>query len=149
MRRFAAIVLGGVVAIALFATLVHLVLVAAHLSEPAATTVQGMTLRRAWASIAAVLALVGAIGGGLALVRAASRFGAGSARRGAFVALVAGTIGAINGALNLAFANGGPGTGNGVIGAAAAIVLGLTAVALGGLALARSRSTIIEPEQTT
>jgi|GEM_PF-836767 hypothetical protein len=149
MKRILAFVLGTVIAVSLFVVLVHFVLVAAHLSEPAATTVRGLTSRRLWASIAAVLALAAVAGGGLALARPAKLAGAASARHGAVVALVAGPIAAINGALNLAFANGGPGTGNGVIGAAAAFVLGLIATALGGLALARRRTRIVEPEQMT
>jgi nitrogen fixation/metabolism regulation signal transduction histidine kinase len=43
MRRTFAIVLAALAAAALFAALVHAVLVAAHLSEPTATTVYGVT----------------------------------------------------------------------------------------------------------
>ena len=111
-------------AAALFGGLVHAVLVAAHVSEPAATTVYGLTPRRLWATTAAVLALVGVVIGGLALARPASRFGTASGRLGAIVALVAGLIAAVNGGLNLAVANGGPGTGNGVVGGAAALRAG-------------------------
>ena len=139
MKRKFALILAALAAIALFGGLVHLVLVAAHVSEPAATTVYGMTPGRLWATTAALLALVGVVIGGLALRRTAARIGTGSGRRGAIVALVAGLIAAVNGGLNLAVATGGPGTGNGVIGAAGAIVLGLVASVLGGLALMRSR----------
>ena len=136
---------GGAEAAALFAGLVHVVLVAAHVSEPAASTVHGLTTRRLWATTTAVLALVGVVIGGLALVRPASRFGATSAPRGfplgTSVALAAGLIAVVNGGLNLAIANGGPGTGNGVVGAAGALVRGLVAMAVGGLALDRSRRT--------
>jgi hypothetical protein len=43
MKRTFAIILVGLVAAGLFGGLVHAVLVAAHVSEPAATTVQGLT----------------------------------------------------------------------------------------------------------
>jgi Family of unknown function (DUF6223) len=145
MKRTFALILISLAALALFGGLVHVVLVAAHVSEPAATTVQGLTPRRLWATTAAVLALVGVVIGGLALRRSAQRIGPGKERWGAIVALVAGLIAAVNGALNLAVATGGPGTGNGVVGAAAALVLGLIAMALGGLALARSRRGLTRP----
>ena len=149
MKRTVAIILAALAAVALFGGLVYAVLVAAHVSEPAATTVYGLTPRRLWATTVAVLALVGLVIGGMALARPASRFGTDSGRLGASVALVAGLIGGINGGLNLAIANGGPGTGNGVVGGAAAFVLGLIALALGLLALARRRRTALEPERTT
>jgi hypothetical protein len=141
MKRTFALALVALGAAALFGVLVYAVLVAAHVSEPAATTVQGLTPRRLWATIVAVLALVGVIIGGLALARPASRFGTASGRLGAIMALVAGLLAAVNGVLNLAIANGGPGTGNGVVGGEAAFVLGLIALPLGGLALVRSRRT--------
>ena len=149
MKRAFIIILVALAAAALFGGLVHAVLVAAHVSEPAATTVHGLTPRRLWAATAALLALVGVAMGGLALARPASRFGTASGRLGAIVALGAGLIAAVNGGLNLAFANGGPGTGNGVVGGAAAFVLGLIALALGGLALTRRRHTAAEPGQMT
>jgi hypothetical protein len=139
MKRTVALILAALAAAALFGGLVHAVLVAAHVSEPAATTVYGLTSRRLWATTVAVLALVGVLIGGLALARPASRYGTASGRLGAIVALVAGLIAAVNGGLVLAIANGGPGSGNGVVGGAGALVLGLIALALGGLALARSR----------
>src|SRR5258708_34116959 len=110
---------------AIFAGLVHAVLVAAHLSEPAGTTVYGLTPRRFWATAAAGLALVGVVIGGLALRRSAGRIGTGNGRFGATVALAAGLIALVNGGLNLAIAPGGPGTGNGGVGGAAALGLGL------------------------
>ena len=91
-------------AAALFAGLVHAVLVAGGVSEPAATTVHGLTPQRLWATTAAVLALVGVVIGGLALSRPASRFGTGSGRLGAIAALVAGLIAVVNGGLVLAVA---------------------------------------------
>ena len=141
MKRSFAIILAALAAAALFAGLVHAVLVAAHVSEPAATTVYGVTLRRLWATTAAGLALVGVVIGGLALRRSAGRIGTGNGRMRAIVALVAGLIALANGGLNLAIAKGGPGTGNGVVGGAAALVLGLIAMTLAGMALVRSRRT--------
>jgi|SRR5882672_10916084 len=140
MTRTFARILAALAAAALFAGLVHAVLVAAHVSEPAGTTVYGLTARRLWATTVSVLALAGVVIGGLALARRpASRFGIASGGRGAIVALLMGLIAVVNGGLVLAVADGGPGTGNGVVGGAAALVLGLIATSLGGLALARSR----------
>ena len=139
MKRTFALILAVLAAAALFGGLVHAVLVVAHVSEPAATTVYGMTPRRLWATAAAVLALVSVVFGGLALARPIGRIGNGNGRAGAIVALVAGLIAVVNGGLNLTVANGGPGTGNGVVGGAVALVLGLVGMNLGGLALARSR----------
>lgn len=146
MKRTLALILAALVAAALFGGLVYAVLVAAHVAEPAATTVYGLTVRRIWATTAVVLALVGVVIGGLALARPARRFSAASAPKGfplgASVALVTGLIAVVNGVLNLAVANGGPGTGNGVVGAAVALVLGVVAMAEGGLFLTRSRRVV-------
>jgi len=128
MKRTFVLILAALAAAALFGGLVHAVLVAAHVSESAATTVYGLTLRRLWATTVVVLALVGVVVGGLALARPAARFGT-------IVTLVAGPIAVVNGGLVLAIANGGPGSGNGVVGGAAALVLGMIATVLGGLAL--------------
>src|SRR5262245_10558802 len=141
MKRTFALILAALAAAALFGGLVHAVLVAAHLSAPAATTVYGLTSRRLWATTVVVLALASVVIGGLALARPTSRFGTASGRLGAIVALVAGLIAVVNGGLVLATAKGGPGTGNGVVCGAGAFVLGLVALALGGLALARARRT--------
>jgi len=138
MKRKFAIVLGCLAAAALFVGLVHVVLVAAHISEPATNTVHGLTLRRLWATAAALMALIGVVSGGMALYYAVRHIG-NHGRSGAIVALIAGPIAGINGGLNVVLATGGPGTGNGVVGGAAAFVLGLIAIALGGLALIRSR----------
>src|SRR5436189_5892662 len=138
MKRTFALILAALAAAALFGGLVHAVLVAAHVSEPAATTVYGLTPRRLWATTAAVLALVGVVIGALALRRSAGRIGTGNGRMGAIAALVAGLIAVVSGGLNLAIAKGGPGTGHGVVGGAMALVLGLIAMALAALALARS-----------
>ena len=145
MKRTFLVILAALAAAASFAGLVHAVLVAAHVSEPAATTVYGLTPRRLWATAAAAVALVGVVIGVFALARSASRFGTTSGRLGAIVALTAGLIAVVNGGLNLAMANGGPGTGNGVVGGAAAFVLGLIALALGGLAQARQGRTTLSP----
>jgi Family of unknown function (DUF6223) len=139
MKRTFAVMLAVMAAAAVFAGLVHAVLVAAHVSEPAATTVQGLTPRRLWATASAGMALVGVVMGVLALGRPAGRFGADTSRLGAIAALAAGLIAVAGGGLNVAVATGGPGTGNGVVGGAAAFVLGLIAMALGGLAVLRSR----------
>jgi Family of unknown function (DUF6223) len=149
MRRTFTLILAALAAAAMFGGLVHAVLVVAHLSAPATTTVYGLTPRRLWATAAAALGLAGVVIGGLALVRSAGSPGGASGRLGAIAALVAGLIAVINGGLNVAIANGGPGTGNGVIGGAAAFVLGITAIALGGLALTRRRRTVLEPGQIT
>jgi hypothetical protein len=149
MKRTFAMIFGALAAVALFGALVHAVLVATHVSEPAATTVYGMTPRRLWATTAVVLALVGVVIGALAMARPDSRFGTASGRLGAIVAVIAGLIALVNGGLNLAVANGGPGTGNGVVGGAAAFVLGLVALSLGGLALARCRRTALAPGRLT
>ena len=69
MKRTFAMILVALAGAALFAGLVHVVLVAAHVSEPAATTVYGLTPRRLWATTADVLALAGVVIGGLALAR--------------------------------------------------------------------------------
>jgi hypothetical protein len=139
MKRTFALILAALIAAALFGGLVHAVLVAAHVSEPAATTVHGLTPRRLWATTVAALALASVVIGGLALRRAAGPVGTGNGKMGAIVALVAGLVAVVNGGLNLATAKGGPGSGNGVVGGAAALVLGLIATVLSVLALARSR----------
>jgi hypothetical protein len=139
MKRIFSLILISLIAAGLFAGLVHVVLMVAHVSAPAATTVHGLTPRRLWATLVVVLALVGVVIGGLALRRSTARIGPGHGKNGAIVALVAGLIAAVNGAVNVAIANGGPGTGNGVVGGAAALVLGLIAIALSGTTLARSR----------
>ena len=135
MKRTLGLILAALAAIAVFAALVHFVLMAGHVSEPAATTVQGLTPRRLWATSVAVLALASAVFGVVALVRHANRFGA-------VVSVVAGLIAVVNGGMVVGFANGGPGSGNGVVGGAGALVLGLIGMSLGAIALARSRPSI-------
>ena len=140
MKRTLVVISAILVAAAVFGGLVHAVLVAARGSDPAQTTVYGMTTRRLWASTAALLALVGVVLGGLALARPAGRLRTVLRQRGASVALVAGLIAVVNGVLNVAIATGGPGSGNGVVGGAAAVVLGLIATAIGAMALARKHA---------
>jgi hypothetical protein len=113
---------------------------AAQVSEqPPAVSVSTLTPERIAAIVAVVVGLIGAVIGGLALLRSASRIGAGNGRRGAIVALVMGPIGLIIGGLVVATADGGLGTGNGIAGGVVAMVVGLIGMALGGLALSRSR----------
>jgi hypothetical protein len=102
-------------------------------------SVYTLTPERITASLAAVVALIGAVIGGLALARSAGRVGAGHGRRGAIVALVMGPIGLVIGGVVVATADGGLGTGKGLGGGIVAMMVGLIGMALGGVALARSR----------
>ena len=106
--------------------------------QPAAASVYTMSPGRIGSSVAAVVGLIGAVIGGLALARSARRIGNGG-RRGAIAALVLGPIGLVIGGLVVATADGGLGTGNGIAGGVVAVVVGLIGMAVGGLALARSR----------
>src|SRR5690349_9307634 len=110
MKRTFILILVALTGVAVFAGLVHAVLVAARVSDPAATTVYGLTPRRLWATTASVVGLVSVVIGGLALRRSVD-ISAGKWRMGAIVALGAGVIAAVNGGLNLATAKGGPGSG--------------------------------------
>lgn len=125
MKRTFGLALGVVAAAALVGGLVHAVLVAADLAEPAAATVYGVTSRRLWATAVGAVALVGVV------------FGIFSRRRGAIVSLLSGLVGMAGGGLLLAIADGGPGSGNGVVGAAGAVVLGVIAMGLGAHQLVR------------
>jgi Family of unknown function (DUF6223) len=109
--------------------------------QPAAASVYTMSPGRIAATVAAVVGLIGAVIGGLALARSAGRIGAGNGRRGAIGALVLGPIGLGIGGLVVATADGGVGTGNGLGGGIVAMMVGLIGMTLGGLALARSRRT--------
>ena len=109
--------------------------------QPPAVNAYTLTPKRIVASGAAVVGLIGAVIGGLALARSAGRIGTGNGRRGAIVALVLGPIGLVIGGLVVATADGGLGTGNGLAGGIVAMMVGLIGMALGGLALARSRRT--------
>jgi hypothetical protein len=109
--------------------------------QSAAASVYTMSPGRIAASVAAVVGLIGAVIGGLALARSAGRVSTGNGRRGAIVALVLGPIGLAIGGLVVATSDGGVGTGNGLGGGIVAMTVGLIGMALGGLALARSRRT--------
>src|SRR5689334_22645535 len=61
MKRTLVLIFVGLAAVAVFALLVHAVLVAANVSEPAASTVQGLTSRRLWATTVSLLGLVGVV----------------------------------------------------------------------------------------
>jgi hypothetical protein len=148
VKRTLSIALAAAGVMILFGGLVYAVLVAARVSEPAAITVQGLTLRRLWATMAALVGLVGVIAGAVVAFRSTPGFGKRTVRFAASVAVGAGLLAAANGGLNLAIANGGPGTGNGVVGGAAAFVLGLIALSLGVRAFARFRHSALEPGQT-
>jgi hypothetical protein len=87
---------------------------------------------------AALLGLVSAIVGGLALTRS-RRADAGRART--ITALVLGPISVVVGGVHGLNSAGGLGTGNGLAGAIFAVILGVIGTALGGLALARARRT--------
>ena len=146
MKRTVIMIVLVVVAVAIFAGLVYGVLVAAHVAEPADATIYGLTARRLWATLVAMLAFIGVLVGAVALARPGSRVATVS---GVMLTIGLGLVGIVNGVLNLAVATGGPGTGNGVVGGAAAVVLGLIAVAMGGLALARRRQTPLSSGQMT
>jgi hypothetical protein len=114
---------------------------AAHAStQPVAAGVSALSPGRVRAIVAIVVALIGAVNGGLAVARS-RRTGDGNARRRAIVALVLGPLGMVIGGLVVVTAGGGLGTGHGLGGAVVAIVVGLIGMALGGLALARCRRT--------
>jgi hypothetical protein len=112
-----------------------------HLGFTAHLTVGaiGIGTGRLVPTVAAVVGLISAVTGGLAMARSAGRIGTGNGRAGAIVALVLGLIGVIIGGLHAANPAGGFGTGNGLAGAIVALVLGLIGMSLGGLALARAR----------
>lgn len=111
-------------------------------AQSAAIDAYTLTTGRLVGTVAALVALAGAVVGGLALARSAGRIGDGDGRRGATLALVAGLSGIVIGGLVVAAAEGGPGTGYGIVGGFAALVLGLIATVLGSLVLARSRRTV-------
>jgi hypothetical protein len=94
-----------------------------------------LTIDRAVATAAALVALAGAVVGVRAFLRSAGR----GVTRTSLIAVGAGAAGTLAGILVLATADGGPGTGNGVVGGYAGVLLGLIAALSGGLALLRSR----------
>jgi hypothetical protein len=146
MKRTFVTVIASLVAAVLFVILVHGVLVAAHRSDPAATTVHGVTVRRVWATTAVALGVASIIAGSMALVRATRGIG-NRGRNGAMTGMAAGILAAVNGGLNLAIASGGPGSGNGVVGGAIALVLGTIGIGLCGMALIRGSHVVPESGQ--
>ena len=125
-----------------FSLLVYFVSSLIALAVPAAAQASGqtavgygMTSGRFMASSAAVIGLVGAVIGSLALCRPAGRFGTGTL--GVIIAFAAGVFSVCVGGYIAATA-GGFGTGGGRAGAIVAVVLGLRAIVLGGIALLRS-----------
>lgn len=113
----------------------------AHAAVQRASSVYTMSPGRVAASAAAVVGLIGALIGGLALARSPGRMGTGTGRRGAIVALVLGPICLVIGGVVVATADGGIGTGNGLGGGIVAMVVGVIAMTLGWMALTRSRRT--------
>jgi uncharacterized protein DUF6223 len=90
---------------------------------------------RAGAIVAGVVALLGTVIAGFALVRS----GRSNATRRSITSLAVSLTGVAFGWLHLATSSGGIGTGNGRAGAYIAIAVGLIGAALGTLAVARSR----------
>lgn len=95
-----------------------------------------LTPGRARAMVAAVVALISVVIGGVAFARS-GRIDSG--RAASIVALVLGLIGMVLSVIHLGASTGGFGTGGGRAGAIVALVLGLIGVNLGALALARWR----------
>jgi Family of unknown function (DUF6223) len=103
----------------------------------------GLTAGRFGATVAALIGLIGAVIGGLALartIRPAADVDDVDAKRRATVATVLGLVAVVAGAGFAITADGGLGTGNGLGGAIVAIALGLVGVVLGVLARARQRA---------
>ncbi|WP_406497724.1 DUF6223 family protein [Streptomyces sp. NBC_00846] len=111
--------------------------------QPVAASVYTLSAGRVGASLAALVGLLGAVNGGLALARHTGQghIGTWARRNGAVTALVAGLIAVVVGGSVAATADGGLGTGNGLGGAYVAMLVGLIAVTLGWLARSRSRRT--------
>jgi hypothetical protein len=108
--------------------------------ESGSVTSYTVTPERLAASLAAVVALVAAIVGGLALARSSGR-AAVNGRRRAIMAMIMGPIGAVIGGLVVVTADGGLGTGNGLGGGVVAMAVGVIGMVLAWLALSRSRRT--------
>ena len=121
---------------------VRLALTAAGVGFATPAAAQGVIATgsgRAGAQVAALMALLGVVAGGLALARATGRVD-GNARDGAVASLVLGMVGLFLAGIHLATSSGGIGTGNGRAGAIVAVVLGLIGIGLGRLALVRSKA---------
>ncbi|WP_030692996.1 DUF6223 family protein [Streptomyces globisporus] len=111
--------------------------------QPVAASVHTVSVGRVGASSAALVGLLGAAGGGLALARPTGRghLRAWARRNGSATALVAGPVAVVAGAAVAVTADGGLGTGNGLGGAYVAVLVGLVSVALGRRARSRTRRT--------
>ncbi|MEU6623283.1 DUF6223 family protein [Streptomyces litmocidini] len=111
--------------------------------QPVAASVYTLSVGRVASSMAALVGLLGAVNGGLALARTAgrSRLRAWARRNGSVTALVAGPIAVAVGTVVAVTADGGLGTGNGLGGAYVAVLVGLAAVALGWRARSGTRRT--------
>ncbi|MGW1848095.1 DUF6223 family protein [Streptomyces sp. NPDC001966] len=109
--------------------------------QPVAASVYTLSVGRIGSSLAALVGLLGAVNGGLAMTRPTGQghIGTWVRGKGAVTALVAGLIAVAVGGAVAATADGGLGTGNGLGGAYVAMLVGLVAVTLGWLA--RSRRT--------
>lgn len=113
---------------------------AVHASvQAAAPDVTYLSAGRIGAMTAAGLGLLGVLVGGLALIRPASRLGAGARPVGGVVALAAGLLGMAVAAVVVATSDSGIGTGNGRAGAYVGLLVGLIATGLGARVLTRSR----------
>ncbi|MEV3991398.1 DUF6223 family protein [Streptomyces sp. NPDC049837] len=110
--------------------------------QPVAASVYTVSVGRVGASLSALVGLLGAVTGGLALARPTrqGRVGTWARRNGAVTALAAGLVAVVVGGAVAATADGGLGTGNGLGGAYFAMALGLIALILGRLARSRSRT---------
>ncbi|MBT2444082.1 hypothetical protein J7E93_29120 [Streptomyces sp. ISL-36] len=110
--------------------------------QPVTASVYTVSVGRVGASLSALVGLLGAVNGGLALARpiGQGRIGTWDRRNGAVTALAAGLVAVVVGGAVAATADGGLGTGNGLGGPYFAMLLGLVAVTLGWLARSRSRS---------
>ncbi|MFI8914627.1 DUF6223 family protein [Streptomyces sp. NPDC053513] len=111
--------------------------------QPVAASVYTLSVGRVASSMAALVGLLGAVNGGLALARTAGRgrLRAWARRNGSVTALVAGPIAVAVGTVVAVTADGGLGTGNGLGGAYVAVLVGLAAVALGWRARSGTRRT--------
>ena len=111
--------------------------------QPVVASVLAVSGGRAGSGVATVVALAGAVVGGVAVVRSIGRGGPdrgpGDRIGSGLAAVVLGLSGAVLGVVLAATADGDVGSGNGRGGAFVAVVLGLIGVALGGVARSRTR----------
>lgn len=118
---------------------------AATVIQPVAASVLAISSGRLVAFLAAIVALIGVVIGGVALARPAGRTrsdggaGTGNGRDRTVVATALGLIAIFLGGVVMATSDGGIGNGNGLGGAIVATVLGVLGIALGRLARARAR----------